>query len=123
MSTMLDSNRRVVEESIQAIVEGDRKTFIENHAEDCLLHTGNETVRGIEKIADRQFDQAGITDLELNPKEFIAEGDLVSVRWAVRGTDERTGERFHFMNLGQFRIEDDSCVEAWIVSSAPNVDG
>ena len=119
---MLDSNKRIVEESIQAIVEGDRETFIENHAEDCLLHTGNETVRGIEKIADRQFDQAGITDLELNPKELIAEGDLVAARWTVRGTDERTGERFHFMNLGQFRFEEGTCVEVWIVSASPNAD-
>jgi len=116
MSTTLDSNKRLVEESIQAISTGDRETFIENHAEDCVLHSGNETVHGIEEIADRQFDRAGIADLDLTPEEVIAEGDVVAARWVVRGTDERTGERFAVVHLGQFHIEEGTCVEVWVAS-------
>lgn len=122
MSTTLDTNKSLVQQTIDAIERLDREAFLAASAADCVLHLGRTTIEGIDAIADRQFDQENVADLSIETKPMIAEDDLVSARWTISGIDRRNGAPFEVENQGQFRFEDGRIAEVWIATAPDATD-
>lgn len=117
-STVKDLVRQVFD----ALDERDRAAFIDLHTADAELHTGGETIAGIDDLVAAEFAYFDVfPDLAMTIDALYAEGDTASARWTVRGTHEGefkgiepTGAVVEFATIGMFRIEDEKIAEVWL---------
>ncbi len=56
---------------------------------------------------------AGVPDLQNTIQDMMAEGDTVSYRWIMRGTDQATGKRLGMRGITFNRIVDGKIIEDW----------
>jgi steroid delta-isomerase-like uncharacterized protein len=123
--TRLDANKRLVRRLHEAVWnEGDLNVVDEVIAEDYVEH--NPAVP--EEIRGREAYKANVTafreafsGFDIVIEDVIAEGDIVVVRHAGRGTHENefmgiepTGRSFEISGVVVLRIENDQVAEAWV---------
>jgi steroid delta-isomerase-like uncharacterized protein len=124
MVTTARESKDVVRRTFDAARNRDRDAFIELHADDAVLHSGDETIQGGEAIAEQQWAfYESFPDVSPTPDTLLAEGDLVAVRWIWTGTHERvfegiepTGTEVEVEEMGLFRVEDGEVVEVWLLA-------
>lgn len=122
MATTTQINKDVVRRGFDALNDRNRAAFVELHADDAVMHTFGEDVRGIEAIAEAEFAYFdAFPDLVLTLEALLAEGDAVAARWSVAGAHEGefmgvepTGEEFEFGAMGMFRVENGKITEVWL---------
>ena len=79
------------------------------HEPDGSTHTFS-----IEQSAERvSRAQATITDVFIDLRRIVAEGDCVSTHFVVRGTDLKSGEKLLQTGMEIFRIADGKIAEVW----------
>lgn len=111
--------RRVPEE---LATEGNPDLVEELFATDAVEHDPLGDHRGRESIRENiEGILAAFPDISATVEEIIAEGDLVAMRVALRGTHDGefvgvapTGKEFEIGNMVFTRIEDGMIVERWV---------
>lgn len=122
MTTATTAKGELVRRAFDALNERDRDAFVDLHAEDAVLHAGDEEVRGIEAITEAEFAYFdAFPDLEMSLDALHEAGETVAARWTVAGTHEGefrgvepTGEEVQFSTIGTFRVSDGKVSEVWI---------
>jgi uncharacterized protein len=97
-------NTRLVQQAYQSLKAGDLQSFLNSYAEDVewqVPETGNVPFAGKHKGREqlRQFlsELFQAQDMiELEPQEFIAQGDKLVVLGNFSGRDKVTGREFDF---------------------------
>lgn len=117
-----DENKELVRRYLHAFNERDQDTLSEVVAEDVVEHGVYEKLEGFDEIIEflethfETFpDYSGTTDA------MVAEADMVTVRYTVRGTHtgeyediEPTGHTVEWTGIAMYRIEEDEIAEIWI---------
>jgi predicted SnoaL-like aldol condensation-catalyzing enzyme len=94
--------------------QGRRATIHELLAADCVLHDGNQEIRGRDEFL-RFHDElrAEFSQFSIRPVEKLAEGDLACLRWSVECVHTATGQKLHFTGTSIVRIRNGQLVEGW----------
>jgi steroid delta-isomerase-like uncharacterized protein len=122
MSDQETTNKALVREYLDAFNDRDRDAMADLLANDVVEHGAHEELHGVDEIAaflDAHFET--FPDYSGSAEAIIAEDDLVTVRYTVRGTHtgeyrdiEPTGNKAEWSGLAMYRIEDDRIAEMWI---------
>ena len=117
-----EENKALVHQVIDLINRRDLDKAFEFYASDYVYHgPGNQELRGRDGIRGLWAGFfGGFPDLNASVDQLIGEGDLLAMRWTVRGT--HTGEFLGLAASGKpmvlpitevFRIVGGQLVEAW----------
>jgi len=116
------TNTDIVRQYLDAFNDRDRSTLSDLLAEDVVEHGIHEELHGLDDILDfqqRHFDT--FPDYSGETEAMVAEGDVVAVRYSVRGTHEGeyqdvepTGKTAEWTGMAMYRVEDGRIAEIWL---------
>jgi predicted ester cyclase len=130
MATPEDNKEIVRRTSFEPYAGGDMDVIDELVSEEYVLHDPNwpEEIRGRDGLRRHaEALRSGIPDLSFSIDHMTAEGDLVSVHFTARGTNEGSipelgiepsGREIEVVGMEFDRIEDGKLAETWIVIDA-----
>ena len=111
----LDQHKHLVVRWFEEVWNQSRREVIfELLAPDCVIHDGDNAIRGQEGFA-AFYDQlhSEFEDFRVTPGVALAEGDLASLRWSVIARHKATGKTTSITGISTVRIQDGKFVEAW----------
>lgn len=89
-------------------------TVQEMLAPDCVLHDGDDELRGPDGFMRFHDDlRAEFSQFVVRPVQQVAEGDLACMHWRVECVYTATGQKIHSTGTSVVRIKDGRFVEAW----------
>lgn len=122
MSEIKEENKETVRRYLNAFNERDRDAMSELLAEDVVEHGIHEELHGFDEIMEflqAHFDT--FPDYSGTTEAMIAEDDLITVRYTVRGTHtgeyrdvEPTGHTVEWTGMAIYRIADGEIAEIWL---------
>lgn len=120
-SSLQEQNKAVAKSAFEEILSNGRFELADQlYARDFVNH-------GIRRDASLEEDQAALkgwhqafSDVVVEPRKLIAEGDLVTVYWVARGTNTgtgnglpATGKKVELAGITIWRIADGKIKEEW----------
>ena len=122
MSTTHSRHKALVRRANDGLNEQSEAAFRRDHADDVVIHDGEETVRGIDAALEREAAiWRAFPDLHHTLAAVIAEGDTVAYRFTAVGTHEGafrtvdpTGRRVTVTGQAMVRVADDELAEVWL---------
>lgn len=122
MSSTTQSNTDLVRRYLNAFNERDREALRDLLADDIVEHSIHEELHGVDAILeflDSHFET--FPDYTGTTEAVVADGDLVVVRYSVRGTPteenrdaDTTGHTVEWTGMAMYRVEGDRIAEIWL---------
>jgi ketosteroid isomerase-like protein len=112
---MSDSTRQLAERWFAEVWNnGQRQVIDELLASDCVIHDSGQDLVGPDAFKAFYDDiQGKLSDVRVDPKQMISEGEYVSVRWVSTGIHKDTGKNLEITGMSLMRFRDGRAVEAW----------
>lgn len=112
------SNAERARDALQEIFTGDQSRLADYYAPDFVDHVNSRMeFRGIESIpVSTALPRDLCPDLSVEFDRQIAEGDLVTTYWALRGTYR--GRALRFTGVSTHRFRGERIVECWDVADS-----
>ena len=111
------SNAERVQEALREIFTGDYSQLANYYAPDFADHVNRMEFRGIESIpVSTALPRNLCPDLSVEFDRQIAEGDLVTTYWTLRGTYR--GRALRFAGVSTHRFQSERIVECWDVADS-----
>jgi predicted SnoaL-like aldol condensation-catalyzing enzyme len=104
-------------EALRETFEGDHSRLADYYAPHFVDHVNRMEFRGIESIpVSTALPRRLCPDLSVKFDRQVAEGDLVTTYWTLRGTHRGRGVRF--TGVSTHRFEGEKIVECWDVADS-----
>lgn len=111
------SNAERVQEALREIFEGDRSRLLDYYAPGFVDHVNRMEFTGIEGISvSTALPRNLCPDLSVEFDRQIAEGDLVTTYWTLRGTFR--GRPLRFAGVSTHRFQGERIAECWDVADS-----
>ncbi len=111
------SNAERAREALHEIFTGDQSQLANYYAPDFVDHVNRMEFHGIESIpVSTALPRNLCPDLSVEFDRQIAEGDLVTTYWALRGTYR--GRALRFAGVSTHRFQGERIVECWDVADS-----
>ena len=111
------SNAERAQEALREIFTGDHSQLADYYAPDFQDHVNRMEFRGIESIpVSTALPRNLCLDLSVEFDRQIAEGDLVTTYWTLRGTYR--GRALRFAGVSTHRFQGERIVECWDVADS-----
>jgi steroid delta-isomerase-like uncharacterized protein len=112
---MSESPRQLAEQWFEEVWNNRRREVIDELlASDCIIHDSGQDIVGPDAFKAFYDDIHGkLSDVRVDPKQLISEGEYVSVRWVSTGRHKETGKNLEITGMSLMRFRDGRAVEAW----------
>lgn len=107
-----DENKAIIRRFVEKVWNGhDYAAVGEFHADSFTMNGEPQTPQDFADVLRAYFEFC--PDLHEDIEVMVAEGDRVTTRWAMRGTDPRTKGEFAVHGMSMSRMADGKIVEEW----------
>jgi predicted SnoaL-like aldol condensation-catalyzing enzyme len=111
------SNAERAREALREIFTGDHSRLADYYAPDFVDHVNRMEFRGVESIPiSTALPRRLCPDLSVEFDRQVAEGDLVTTYWTLRGTYRARAVRF--TGVSTHRFEGERIIESWDVADS-----
>jgi predicted SnoaL-like aldol condensation-catalyzing enzyme len=84
------------------------------YSENCVLHDGAETIRGVEEFTQFHDNlRKQYSDFSITPIVTLAEGDLVAMHWSASFRHKELNKWVKVTGMDIARVQNGKFVEAW----------
>ena len=120
-SPLQDQNKAIAKRAFEEILSKAHYELVEQlYAKDFVAHGDHHNATLDEDQAALRGWHDAFPDIVIEPRKFIAEGDLVAIYWTARGTNTgtgnglpATGKKMELGGITIWRIVDGKIKEEW----------